>query len=95
MSALASTQLVHGHQTSSIISIKNNYEMQVEVTRAGNVLSMVIKENGKVVMEFDEEQAKAFQSVIDGIAGHRFCLLMDEIKRIDFFGNDDEDCEDC
>jgi hypothetical protein len=91
---MALTETVHGYDTSSVISIRNGYEMQAECNKAGDILFMVIKKDGKVIMEFDNEQAKAFYAVLNGVAGERLRLVVNEARRVFFDKQNDDDEEE-
>jgi hypothetical protein len=91
---MALTEMVHGYDTSSAISIRNGYEIQAELNKAGDILFMVIKKDGKVIMEFDNEQAKSFYAVLNGISGERLRLVVNEARRVLFDKQNDDDEED-
>jgi hypothetical protein len=91
---MALTEMVHGYDTSSAISIRNGYEMQAELSKAGDILFMVIKKDGKVIMEFNQDEAKSFYAVINAISYEKLHLRLNEMKRVFFDKQNDDDEED-
>lgn len=84
MRALVET--VYGAETMSIISTRAGYELQQELNKQRQVVSIIIKQNGKVVMELDAEQADAFIDVWTSIAKEKFLLHREHRSMLEALG---------
>jgi hypothetical protein len=71
------THIVHGADTSSVFAHLNGWEVQEEINKDTEILFMVIKKDGKVIMELDQDQAWEFICLTSYIAKEKFLIRMD------------------